>query len=351
MNDWCELRSRPAKDPAVAKCFHDELEACRRSSLTLSQFIFHAAIEWRSRKDDGSSEYRSSLWDFTRLLRGHPELRDRTAKDAWRQVDAIVNAWGGGRVGWSWFGLTRVDAECEFLSVWDAVRKPEAVDPVAHALRLAQTRPLVLRKAIADARPEQYPVFVSLAGWLQVVHPERPILLPVRKIGETLGCSPMTVSRYTAWAEEDGYIVRTKAPKFNRRTGTGSAAEFKFVTERFAGLSMKGSGAVHEVAASTNTQRPGHGSEAPPEEFARSWLAEHYPDSSRLSSRKLVARFADLLRRFGRDEACRAVLQAAANPNVGEPVSYAAEKLVRDADRRELASQPPAQVPVGRTHS
>jgi hypothetical protein len=184
-------------------------------------------------------EWHSPLFGFVRLLKAHPQVTGATPQEAFRTVDLVVRSWAGARDKdpWErWFLVGRDDAEAEFLGAWDKIRYLPGYSPLRCALEHARHTAFGLKAEVAQKRPAGYPLFVSLAGWLQVGVGDRPVLLPLEEVGELLNVLPSTVSRYRRWAVEDGYLKEVKPYEFRGKGKWGKATEFRFDVSRFKSL-------------------------------------------------------------------------------------------------------------------
>lgn len=151
-------------------------------------------------------------FNVLRALKAHPALRTLNWKRAFGVFETALYAAYRDEDPWTvaeQFCGTRGDAQAIFCSQWEKVRIPLGEDLISHADRLAKETPLKLSKAVADTRPDDYPRFISLCAWQQVVNGKMPILLgndfTARRLGFRNGS---TVSRYIRFAVEDGYLAR-----------------------------------------------------------------------------------------------------------------------------------------------
>jgi len=90
---------------------------------------------------------------------------------------------------------------------------------------------------IVARRPPGYPLFVSVASWLQKDREVgATILLPDEELARLLDVTAATISRYRRWAQEDGYLHEVKPHEFKGKGG--KATEFRFddggIAERYA---------------------------------------------------------------------------------------------------------------------
>jgi hypothetical protein len=169
--------------------------------------------------------FRSPLWEFVRRAKRHPELRSVSAMEAANRVEKVIQAWGvetDQPVTWEVCFLESDDPRAEFIHTWPLVKW------AAEALQMALDDATILPMKPMESFSSGYCRFVSLAFHLQL-HVNGPILLPCAKVGEILGCSAMTVSRYRNLALQAGILERTcRGIKAQRK-----ADEFQFKVELF----------------------------------------------------------------------------------------------------------------------
>ena len=203
------------------------------------------AVEERYEPD--GSGWLTPVWEFTRMLKGHPDLQDVCAQDALAAVEEVFDYWAKTanksypeqpnppwtvEAVWEHEFHTAAyeciyveDFRMELLSNWDQVRYIPGWTPLENALSKADEFPLGVGK---DELTSGYERFVSLAGWLQVTMGDRAILLPCHKLAEVLGVQPMTISRYRRAAIAQGFLRQVKPHKVRAR-----ATEFRFDVSQF----------------------------------------------------------------------------------------------------------------------
>jgi len=205
-----------------------------RDSMTLNKYL-DAACE-RNREliegRDHNDPWLSPLFEFTWLTKGHPQMKNLTACQALKHVEAwLVNGRSGSRDEmwvdkFSTVGVDDAeDARAEFIDLWGKIKFPPGCSPLETALARAKERRLVP----ADCPTDSYADFISLAGHLQALRGANMILLPCHKLAELLGLSHMTIARYREWAVKDGHLRITRAHKF----GSHEATEFRFDLSRY----------------------------------------------------------------------------------------------------------------------
>ena len=192
-----------------------------------------AHLSEMEKEESSETRYRTRLWEFVRMLRGHPELHGLKAREA---LSAICNAVKQSRGDDEdpWFGYLKFseDDEVEFLTTWDKVNFPPGVDLLNEAVERAKLQPLV-PEGFRTRRNAKYEEFISLAGHLQnLLGPQVNICLPCEKIAEILGVNKSMISRYRDLAKMDGYIEEMVPYQWSS-SGNGKATEFQFHTDRF----------------------------------------------------------------------------------------------------------------------
>jgi hypothetical protein len=226
--------------------FKAELEDGTPSTLSFADYLAHAAAEQWDHTEDRELEdgWESPLFYFVRLVKAHPDMAAKTAKQALRAVESVMRTWrhaippqGRYLDDWAyWFEtaeyhdyeMSREVAHVEFLDVWDKVRVLPGHSPLDNALEQAKRKPLNLLPEVRERRSDGYLDFVSVAGWLQVGVGDRNILLPVEELAGPLGVTPMTISRYRTWAVKDGYLWEVKPYKRPDQGKGGKATEYRF---------------------------------------------------------------------------------------------------------------------------
>jgi hypothetical protein len=211
------------------KLYKTQLQQGVESTLPVSDYLACASEDQRA-FSRAQTRWQSPLFLFVRLAKAHPALRKLATAKAFAAINRVVETWRcrTGERGWQYFDVGREDAQVEFLDAWDKVRYLPGRSPLQNALLLAKEKPLSLCKEVAARRSPEYPRFISLAGWLQVCVGDQPILLPVEDVGELLGITSMTVSRYRRMAVEDGLLKEIRPYEFCGKKKGGRATEFRF---------------------------------------------------------------------------------------------------------------------------
>ena len=166
--------------------------------------------------------WKSSLWEFTRLIRGRCD-EATTANHAFGAVDKVIESLGGwGEV----FDMDRDEAHAEFVTNWPKIRFRPDEDPLEQALLKAKAHP-VRAPAREDRRyaTPRYDQFVSFVGWLQWSLGDQPIYLPCLRVSEVLHTSPRMISMWRQMAVEEGILKLTAEHEF-RSKGGSKATEF-----------------------------------------------------------------------------------------------------------------------------
>lgn len=205
-------------------------------TLPLEDYILEAAridAEWL-RRSEGKG--RRAGWEFVRALKARPDLRaKRTALAAWKSIaPAITKLLEGspcpGTEHLREIGSAEGDLAATFVLNWKKCRMVYGETEIDRASELAKLYPLS-RGDDEDLfeHLESYRRVLSLAGWLQWVRGDRPIFLPVRKVGELAGCSHERAAELIRLACSEGYL----APGERSDRAQRRAAEFRFRVEFF----------------------------------------------------------------------------------------------------------------------
>jgi hypothetical protein len=226
--------------PEVPRPTREELlrGAVDRDSLAdLMKAIFEASLENYGDFDRANrDEWQSDMLPVVRWLRSLPTLAKLDAPAAWKNVAKVVQGWRGKTCDQWWIayiGIGEEDAQVEFLHWWDKIRCLPNGSSLEYALYLADLRPIMLQDDIVTKRSQKYPRFVNMCAHLQKgAGRQKNIFLPIEAIGELLGVTPMSVSRYREWAIKDDYLKLVTTAKRNPK-GPGRAAEYRFNLWRF----------------------------------------------------------------------------------------------------------------------
>jgi hypothetical protein len=202
-----------------------------------------------------AGRWQSELFRFVRIAKAHPDLTGLTARQAFRKVEKVIKAWllsirevrPGDDVWERCLDVNAEDAESEFMDLWEKIRYVPGAGPLENALEAAEADPLSLSAEVRDRRSAGYPVFVSLAGHLQVCMGARTILLPVEKVAPLLGVKAMTISRYRHWAIEDGFLRETKEHSFRKKGQRDTATEYVFDVTLFPILAERAAPGTAEL--------------------------------------------------------------------------------------------------------
>jgi hypothetical protein len=208
--------------------------------LAIAQLDLPEYVRWSyEHRDDlaDTESWQSPLWNFARLLKAHPELQDGSPDRVLVLVDQVLGSWSDqSDTDQRWIESFDVngaeDAHVELLSIWGRIRYVPGWEPLEQAVR----RALKERLQVITRRTAGYELFVSVAGWLQVIMGDADILLPCEKLGTHLRCEAMTVSRYRRWAQDDRFLKLIKPHRF--RGGRGEATTFRFDTAQFSVLAQ-----------------------------------------------------------------------------------------------------------------
>jgi hypothetical protein len=198
----------------------------------LSEYA-RSVYDWLLDNQPEPEHWQSPLFTFARFLKAHPKITELEDHESVRAIERIMRDWEGWSPGsdpWEVFFPEAGGSDAarlDFMASWNAVRHIPFCDPLSNALRLADEMPLP-----QQPRGRLYQRFLSLAFWLQVLFPEKPILLPTRKVGKVLACDQRTVSRLRGFAVHDGDLKISKSHSYHSG-GTREATEFRFAIERY----------------------------------------------------------------------------------------------------------------------
>lgn len=184
--------------------------------LPLDQFVAYAIRETAGTGGEGM-EWKTELWEFTRLLRGW--VKEGTKADAmFSAADKVVRKHGG---WWDVFSLEDEEAYTEFCLTWKKIRWRPDESPLQNALKKADAYPVKAPHQEKRSRPTPgYDRFISFAGWLQVTMGDRPIYLPVREVAKMLKTDIRMVSMWRQMAIDDGFLVVSQEHNFAARKAT-----------------------------------------------------------------------------------------------------------------------------------
>lgn len=161
-----------------------------------------ALYESHDQQKDG---YLSSVFTFTRVAMAHPKMTDLTADSAAAVVDEHLLRKGHLTIEDGWRGefgdlsaSDDSDARAAFLEVWDQIRcLPGESWLDAAWRRVNQRRTLDAIRKLPECKPMPgYTRFLALAAELQEMLGEKPILLPCREVGKTLGVDKAFASKF-----------------------------------------------------------------------------------------------------------------------------------------------------------
>jgi len=166
--------------------------------------------------EDYGDGWKSETWEFVRLMKRHPLLRNLNGSQA------------ANLIPWHVTGFDE-DEQFQIVDEWDEVRYVAGEGPLNKALLLAVDFP-VPRKSNLTRRFNRYADFLSFAGWLQMVlGNDAAIYLPQRKVAGIFGCDRSMVYNLTREAIKEGYLT-VVAPHTKRE-----ATRYKFHLDKFPG--------------------------------------------------------------------------------------------------------------------
>ena len=221
-----------------------ETSSPSEAPMTISEVVDFAIAEHdedclRGNSDPHEGSH-TQVWAFTRAVRSCYSAEADPA-EVFFDIQREIKRRGGWEILDTY--LNDDDIYFEFVCNWDAVRYRIGQTPLGNAVAQALAHPLAPKRASRHLEfLAGYSLFVSTAGWLQVAMGNRPILLPVEKLGAILGRAPMTITRYRQTAIRDGYLKIVQ----EHAHGQGRATEFFFDVTRFKVLEGKAQSGTEE---------------------------------------------------------------------------------------------------------
>jgi hypothetical protein len=189
--------------------------------------------EWnQARAAEGAST--RSIFQFVRLVKFHPQVKDLSATEAADRVEAGLAKEFSVADGWSVFPKEFQASWEAFVSLWDEIRTPVGFeDPLVEAVRrVDEGLPLEFPFPDSPGRAT-YRRFLSIACHLQQIVPQgKPIALPVERLAELLEVTHQQVSSLRKAAVSEGWLIQVLASVPPRDGRSGQAATFRFLTER-----------------------------------------------------------------------------------------------------------------------
>lgn len=196
-----------------------------------------------------SDEYHSKMWFFTFLVRSHPDLVDTCDDDA---LDIVTEAFmktltsthDSDKAWEMMLNMPAIDAQTEFLDLWNRIDYRHGDNPVAHANRKAKEQPDTELPDIRKFRTlPKYREFILTTAWMQVILGPTDIALPDRLTGNVIDTCPDTICRYIGWAtgrnkvHDEVFLVKTRdhvygwVDRDGERKWEQQAAEYVFNLE------------------------------------------------------------------------------------------------------------------------
>lgn len=164
--------------------------------------------------DEG--EYKHRYWDMVRELKDDRYMASLPGYFALPILQRVI---GDLRA----LGYESADEATDDLEpLWDKVKLGATEGPLDAAARMAERYPVRFR---TNRLSKAYQRFLNIAYQLQVMRGGDNIALPVARLAEILGVSPMHVSRFREYAKDDGFLREVKRAHHLSRQAT----IFKFV--------------------------------------------------------------------------------------------------------------------------
>lgn len=186
-------------------------------ALPFPMFV-DATIEWLEGFDWAIED--EPVFHFVRAVKGHRDVRKATVDQAYQALVKQARARRASLTVWD-TDLDDEDGMVAFYSMWERVRFPMGTDPVQVACELAGTG--LIRTQ--NVRPGRYERFLTAVALLQIQVRQKPVFLPVRKVGEHMPCEANTANSWINWAMADGVLIKTGEHAF-RSGGESRAAEY-----------------------------------------------------------------------------------------------------------------------------
>jgi hypothetical protein len=171
--------------------------------------------------DRADGEYKNRHWDMVRELKDDSYM---ASLDGCLAVPILQHVLQG--LGYELTDLgyeTDEEAIDDLENVWDAVKLGMHEAPLGAALRMADRHPMKFRTKRLSAR---YKRFLNVAYRLQVMRGDDYIALPVERVGQMLGVSPMRITDYRTYAQADGFLFETAKACFSQGGG-GIGTKFR----------------------------------------------------------------------------------------------------------------------------
>ena len=165
---------------------------------------------------------------FVRAIKSHPEAASANVGAVHERVLVRLEQTGRDAPAALRVNLFTEDGAVAFLSTWESVRFPMGVEPFTSAFQASETRAGFLQ----PPRPrigQRYPRFLTTAALLQILLPQRVILLPYRLVAseQHFGCDLGTVESWIGWATDSRLLTKTRDYIY-RPGGRGAATEYVF---------------------------------------------------------------------------------------------------------------------------
>ena len=182
---------------------------------------------WDPLHDRWDDNNQHQYWDMIRELKGVQFMASMPGYEAIPIMQAVMRHRG-------YDGLSALGYESEEEAIddleclWDKVRLAMDEAPLNAAIRMANRHPLQFQtKRISPT----YQYFLNIAYQLQIMRGDKYIVLPVVALGEMLGKSPMRISDYRKYAQNEDHHLEMVAKACRNGNGPGLATKFRFVGE------------------------------------------------------------------------------------------------------------------------
>jgi hypothetical protein len=127
--------------------------------LPLADYLIWAWHDDQRHEADREEEWHSRLFNFTRLAKARPDLRQLNGGKAMKQIKAVISRWARERAPsepdpwWTYFKVKADDAETQVVDIWEKVRVVPGEDPLEWALQEAKAQPAELSANKQSRKP------------------------------------------------------------------------------------------------------------------------------------------------------------------------------------------------------
>lgn len=181
-------------------------------------------------------DFKSPVFSFTRLLRGHPLLEGLGPADAWQLVEAVCEPVLGSLWEEGFKEMAVDDPRDEFMTLWFMVKHVPGDRPLSAAIRAAAEFRLACDLSPVELRnrTDGWNRLLSVAGWMQRLMGDADIYLPCDdpELIAFVGLKKTTLATTRKiLADVDRFLVKTRSGKGKGR-GEQSCDHFRVRIDR-----------------------------------------------------------------------------------------------------------------------